>query len=77
MILQGLFAKEKGHKIPLTKLQPAPGNFDTIAEIILPKENALDELFNPPSEETPIEETIQIIPPEPEEPEDEDSTSPN
>jgi len=64
MILEGLFAMEKGYKIPLKKTTPSKGNFDLISEIKVPEENLLESLFHPRPEELDEEQRITIIPTE-------------
>jgi len=73
LILEGAFAKENGYKIPLKRLSPAVGNFDIINEVKIPKKHALDILFERPfpiNEESPEENEIFVVHPEPEEDEE-------
>lgn len=59
LILEGMFARDNGYKIPLSPLPPAQGHFKTITSILLPEENRLQALFSPQPEQPQIQTIFQ------------------
>ncbi|WP_018969832.1 penicillin-binding protein 2 [Rubritalea marina] len=76
LILNGIFAKEAGQRLPLDPLEPYIGNTDLIAEISIPENNALMATFMANGESGDEASSIVIIPTEPE-PEDENIPTPS